>query len=278
MPFHPVGGWGPSRCESALSITFDNLGEAAELELGLWGDQPIGAHHTAAFVPRLVEALGDTRTTYFIEASNVALYPEAIQRWAAAGHEVGLHAWRHEAWERCPASRRHDLLRNSLAAMHSINVDPVGFRPPGGVIPREAWSEFSEAGLLYCSELGEPGVGHVGSVVSVPFAWRAVDVYMLEDVMGFMRLKSGDREKPFSISEWRAQLDRTLHDAVRERGHRTIVFHPNFLGTSDEKLDVVLRVIESAKKLGMWVAPIRDVASFFRQQSPEFDRQAQVIN
>ncbi len=276
MPFLPKGGWGPSRCASALSITFDNLGEAAELELGLWGDQPIGSHHTASFVPRLVEALGDIRTTYFMEASNVALYPEAIKQWAAAGHEVGMHAWRHEAWDRCSASRRRDLLANSLSAMRSINVQPVGFRPPGGVIPVEAWHEFSDAGLLYCSELGEPGVGHVGSVVSVPFAWSAVDVYMLEDVMGFMRVKCGDPEQPFSMSEWRERLDRTLHDAVRERSHRTIVFHPNFLATSDEKLDVVLQVIETAKSLDMWIAPVRDVAAFFRLHSPEFDRQARI--
>ena len=49
--FIPKHGWGPDGRRAALSITDDNLGEAAEVELGLWGDQPVGQHHTARFNP-----------------------------------------------------------------------------------------------------------------------------------------------------------------------------------------------------------------------------------
>ena len=36
--FIPKEGWGPSGSVAALSITFDNFGEANELERGVWGD------------------------------------------------------------------------------------------------------------------------------------------------------------------------------------------------------------------------------------------------
>ena len=260
--FRPAAGWGPAGHRAALSITFDNLGEAAELELGLWGDAPVGQHHTAAFVPNLAAALGDVRATYFIEASNVDIYPDAISAWAESGHEVALHAWRHEVWNDCPPERRQSLLARSFDALGRLGVTPVGFRPPGGAIPAEAWRELAEYGMLYCSEAGAPGLRCVEGVISAPFGWRAVDVYMIEDVMSFMRVRLGDPQASYSLATWRAELDGIVDAALEEGGCRTLVFHPNFLATSEEKLSVLLNVIARAKARDIWIAPLRDIAGF----------------
>ena len=39
--------WGPHACRAAVSVTFDNLGEAADLERGLWPEgEPLGRHYS----------------------------------------------------------------------------------------------------------------------------------------------------------------------------------------------------------------------------------------
>lgn len=263
--FKNDSGWGPDRKAAALTISFDNLGEAALLQMGLW-DKPIGQHYTAEFVPRLIDVLGDTPATYFIEASNTALYPEAIQRWQRAGHEVGLHGWQHEAWDRTDGQERRRILRRSLDAMHMLGVVPVGFRPPGGALPRAAYAEFAEAGLLYCSDLREPGPAVIDNVVSVPFEWRNVDAYVLEGVAKPLRVAFGDQEEPFSIDHWVDILESTVSAALQEGGQRTIVLHPEFLAVSDEKLRALRHLLQLAKKMDLWIARGADVAQFVRRE------------
>ena len=260
--FSPKDGWGPDSKRGALCITFDNLGEAALLERGMWGDQPVGEHYTAAFVPRLIEALGDVRTTYFIEASNVALYPDAIKSWVAAGHEVALHAWRHEVWESCDPARRRKLLKDCRQAMRSIGVEPVGFRPPGGAIPSEAWREFEDAGLLYCSDLGTSGVEQIGGMLALPFEWRSVDAYMIEGIMAFMRERCGDQSDPYTLTDWRLHLKTVVDQLAEQGGQHTVIFHPDFLALEPKKLEVVCELIDLAKAADLWLAPVCDVACF----------------
>ena len=73
-----------------IALTFDNLGEAADLERGLWpADAPLG-HHPSVTValPRLLDALDDLglRATFCVEALNCEVYPDAVRGIAARGH------------------------------------------------------------------------------------------------------------------------------------------------------------------------------------------------
>jgi peptidoglycan/xylan/chitin deacetylase (PgdA/CDA1 family) len=262
LPFIPKHGWGPDHRRGALTLSFDNFGEAAEIEMGMWGDEPVGRHFTADFIPRLIETLGQTRGTYFIEAINVSIYPEQIKRWHASGNEVAMHAWRHEVWANCDAARRRDILQRSLAAFADIGIRPIGFRPPGGAIPAEAWDEFEQAGLLYCSDLGTPGIKRSGNMLSLPFQWHTTDVYMIEEVMGFMRVRCGDPEAPYSIDTWIRTLDEAVDALLEEGGQRTVLFHPHFIGSSDEKLDVLKHLLARARREDIWIAPAGEVARF----------------
>src|SRR4051794_27488180 len=97
-------------------LTFDNLGEAADIERGLWPQgRPVGAHPSVTVaLPRLLgelDALG-LRATFFVEGWSAGVYAAAVREIAARGHDVGLHGWRHEPWSQlAPASEVHLLER-----------------------------------------------------------------------------------------------------------------------------------------------------------------------
>src|ERR1700675_1119036 len=123
-----MSAWGASAADAAVSVTFDNLGEAAQLQLGMWPeDVPQGEHFTVLEVlPRLLELLAarDVRATFFVEGLNAEMYPGALRELTQAGHEVAVHAWRHEEWGALDPTTEAALLDRSTEAMRSIGIEP----------------------------------------------------------------------------------------------------------------------------------------------------------
>lgn len=262
--FSPRDGWGPRGQRAALCLTFDNFGEACEIEVGWWGNKPVGQHYTAAFIPELVEALGEFRGTYFIEASNAEIYPDAIRYWQRAGNEVALHAWRHEFWARLDASQRRDNLRRSCAAMEKIGVTLLGIRPPGGDMPadQEAWRELADAGLIYCSDVSENGIRRFGDIISLPFRWPHVDALYFEEVAASLRPKFGLTEATYGPEHWAGVLDEMLAEILAKGTQATLIFHPHQLGAHPAKLAVLSNFLDEVRRQDIWVARACDAARF----------------
>ena len=169
-----------SECPSAaaLSLTFDNLGEAAELEMGaLAAEAPLGDHLTALEVlPALLGQLGERgiAATFFVEGLNAELYPDLLREIDARGHEVAYHAWRHEQWADLSAAEQAE----NLAPRHR-RVRAARPRDSPACARRAASSAraarvLREAGLRYCSPAGA-GAGVEDGVALLPFQWRHLD-------------------------------------------------------------------------------------------------------
>src|SRR3954454_23955172 len=102
LPEETPSVWGADSRRAGVSVTFDNLGEAADLERGLWPeDEPLGRHFSVKrTLPRILDTLDELglRATFFVEGFNAELYPEALLEIANSGHELCYHGWRHEYW------------------------------------------------------------------------------------------------------------------------------------------------------------------------------------
>ncbi|KUI52615.1 hypothetical protein VP1G_10505 [Cytospora mali] len=74
---HPTNPW-PNGAKCAISFTMDNLGEAQDVNKGLWpSDKPIGQHPSSW---------------------SLHVYPDAVRALRDRGHEVAWHGYQHETW------------------------------------------------------------------------------------------------------------------------------------------------------------------------------------
>jgi len=269
-----------------LALTFDNLGEASELERGTWPmDRPLGEHPSVTVaLPRLLdelEAHGLT-ATFFLEAINCEMYPDAVREIAARGHEVGHHGWQHEAWAALDPRDERAALERGKRAFEELGVRVRGFRPPGGELTASSQELLSEVGLEWCSPATVPRVGAAGrgrlpfdwnELRYLPFDWPAVDAYQLMPRFEDLRRERGDPPQPRSPREvlelFCARVDAVSGDDAPE----VLVLHP-FLMLDPEWWECVpellARIAARVAAGDLEVAPGNDFAQPLRAPLSRF--------
>ncbi len=255
----------PGGARGALNLTFDNLGEAAELELGaIEPGAELGQHPTATEVlPQLLKRLAKHRiaATFFVEGLNAELYPGLLREIDARGHEVAFHAWRHEQWAELTTAEQAANLARGIAAFERLGLKIAGLRPPGGQLGPGGVEVLREAGLSYCSPAGS-GAGVDAGVALLPFQWRHLDASCLLPPLGAAREQmsgSTDQVEPGAFVAW---LGEEIDALAQTGGYLAIVLHPfmrAWLG--DDQLETLLeRIATAALDDRLWVARCADAA------------------
>jgi peptidoglycan/xylan/chitin deacetylase (PgdA/CDA1 family) len=218
-------GLGPHALTNALVLTFDNLGEAAALERGqLPADARLGRDPSVTkALPWLLDQLDrhGLIATFFVEAINCELYPDAVQEIVVGGHEIGHHGFSHETWRDLSPQEERDALVRGLDAFEKLGLRPRGFRPPGGELTEHTPALLRELGFEWCSPAGDQAEVRDG-LSYVPFDWELVDAYHLMDSFGALRVSRGDPERrraPAELADW-------LAHRLAAGGCQTLILHP----------------------------------------------------
>ena len=268
--------WGPEARRAAVTVTFDNLGEAADLERGLWPEsEPLGRHFSVRrMLPRILGLLDELglRATFFVEGLNAELYPEALLEISDSGHELGYHGWRHEYWPNLSPSEEARSLERGVHKLDELGVRPRGFRPPGGRLTPSSPALLEDLGFTHCSPAGV-GIGSLGNLVVLPFEWRLIDAFYYLPRFGGLRETTTGSSEPLSPARFRETLGSALRGVVRDGGQLTLLFHP-FLEEQDDRFEVMRATLEELRDLAeeglIWCAPYRDVVAWVRERPGSF--------
>ena len=264
-----ASGWGPAGKKGVVSITFDNLGEASDIEFGKWPqDQPIGSHMSVTqVVPELLKRLNGFQATFFVEAWNATVYPDTLRAMADAGHQVGLHGLRHEIWATLDAQRQVEVLERSLEAMATAGLRPIGFRPPGGYGSDNLASLMSRYGFSHFSCVGEGTRVVLNGVVSLPFSWPFLDGNQLEERIGTrFNIQPGPDGQfgPALLKQvFINEIDRAAHCGT----HAVFDFHPSIIGQTRERMEALFSIVAHAQQRpDIWMASCSEVAGWILAQ------------
>jgi len=263
--------WGPEAKQAAVCVSFDNFGEALQIERNQWpADKPVGQHVTARKVlPALLADLQQVsiKATFFLEGWNGDVYADAIGTMVAAGHEIAIHGWRHEVWAAQTAEQQRIILHRSKSALAPIAGMPVGFRPPGGTTPDASRRHLIDAGLAYESGLGD-SPAMTGQLVSLPFRWEQVDALYFEPALAYLRedrFESPDLRAP---KEWQSALTAAVEEVVAAGSCCVVIFHPYLLGRVDGGFEVFRSFLQTISgNPDLWLTRCREAADWYRRQS-----------
>jgi peptidoglycan/xylan/chitin deacetylase (PgdA/CDA1 family) len=273
-------GW-PGGARGALCLSFDNLGEAAEIELGAIApdDPAIGTHPTvngALRSVRLELMLRGIKATFFVEGLNAELYPQQLVLTQMEGQELGYHAWRHEQWDGLSAIEQTGNLERGLAAFGEmtrfIGRPFTGMRPPGGQLGAGGLDVIRRAGLRYCSPAGE-GPGFEDGIVLLPFQWQHVDVACVLPPMAPVRERIAGSPDPIEPDDFLAHLEREIRRLEADGGFFVIVLHLAMLDWLGKgRLMILLsRLRQAREEGGIWITSCEEVASHVLANPGEFE-------
>jgi peptidoglycan/xylan/chitin deacetylase (PgdA/CDA1 family) len=264
-----------------IVLTFDNLGEAAEEELG----EPVarGAHHSVTEVLPIVLKLLDSaglKATFFVEAINTERYPDALRRLIDDGHELGCHGWRHEPFSAQTEPRKREILAASTQALRATGATVTGFRPPGGVLDGNDLPLLAHAGLEWASPAGTVA-GEAAGVACLPFRWPLIDAYFFAPPLAPLRVRDGLTAAPTAPGRFATAIARAIDGALDGEAETPlcVVLHP-YLYTSESRLRALEELVRRLGRLRARgeaiVAPGREIAADLRAR--ETDHRTPVLD
>ena len=148
------------RAGPTVSLTFDNLGEVADLERGQWpADAPLGRHASVTrTLPRVLELLdvgGCAGDVLRRGAERRAVSGRAARDRRRAGTRSRSTAGSTSAGPNSRPGGRARVVRARRDALWTrLGLRPVGFRPPGGELTPATLGLLREFGFEYCSPRG----------------------------------------------------------------------------------------------------------------------------
>jgi peptidoglycan-N-acetylglucosamine deacetylase len=256
----------PDGARVAVALSFDSDHETIPLRDGETGPGKLsqGEYGSRVGAQRILALLAERGipATFFMPAVSALLHPDEVRRYAAEGHEVGMHGWIHERTAILSAADERELaLRSADVLERSTGGRPAGIRTPSWDFTPATLGIIRELGLRYDSSLmadDEPYEivqdGEPSGIVEIPVEWIRDDaVYFPMDRYSALRPYASPRSV---LSIWIDEFE----GAYADRGLFQLTMHPHVIGHRSRMVILAELIDHIASRRGVWFATHAQVA------------------
>jgi peptidoglycan/xylan/chitin deacetylase (PgdA/CDA1 family) len=259
----PRFAW-PDGRGSAAAFTFDLDAESGWIAMDPANAQRPGLLSQGVYGPRVAVPLildlldrHGIRATFFVPGVVAEGYPEAVEPIVAAGHELGLHGYTHDAPDRLSPEAEQEQLDRAYEILSPL-ADVRGYRSPSWEVSPRTLDLLEKKGLLYASQMMDDlkPYRHPGRrLIELPVQW------ILDDVPHFAWWVAMPQRSIRSAAEveqiWREELE-----GMRKLGGSFVLtMHPQVIGRPG-RLDMLDRFFELVRTYeDVWIAPCAELAA-----------------
>lgn len=265
----------PDGYRSAAVFTFDlDADEIWNLRIqrdSEWDKPPVqtrGNFGPEVAVPRILELFDryDLTCTFFIPGKVAEDWPETVQAIHDAGHEIGLHGYRHQNPADMSADEEEEDLKQSIQVFEElIGERPVGYRSPAADLSNNSLDILRDNDVLYESSFIDSDIPYLhetehGNLLEIPFDWSLDDwPYFGYHMYPQLPYQSGISATGPVFDNWEREFD-----ALHKRGRCfMLTMHPQIIGRGG-RIDALEDLIQNAMSTGnTWITSGKELAEFW---------------
>ncbi|GAB7092785.1 polysaccharide deacetylase [Halorubrum luteum] len=266
----------PDGYRSAAVFTFDlDATETWDLRAesdSAWDKPPVrtrGEFGPNVAVPRILELFEryDRRCTFFIPGKIAEDWPETVQAIHDAGHEIGLHGYRHINPARLsPEEEENELIRSIEVFEDLIGERPIGYRSPAGDFSDNSFDILARNEIIYDSSLKDDDLpyplDHEGRIVELPDTWYLDDwPYFGFHMYPQLPYQSGISPTEPVFDTWRREFF-----GLYKRGRLfNLIMHPQIIGRAG-RMDALEELLQDVVQTGdTWITSVGDIAEYWQE-------------
>ena len=260
----------PEDTQSAVAFSFDLDAEsvwisenpANENKPGVLSQGRYGPRVAVPLILSLLERHG-FKATFFVPGKVAEDYPEALQRIAAAGHELGVHGYTHVSPTKLsPAEEEDSILRTRDILEGYSGGKVVGYRSPSWEFSQHTLGFLTRHGFTYSSNYMDdifPYMHPGTNVVELPIHWS------LDDAPHFWFADDTWNKKISTPSEVREIWDAEFEAIYQMGASFVLTMHPQIIGRPSrlKMLEAFVEFVQGHE--GVWIATCGEMAEVARK-------------
>jgi len=109
----------------------------------------------------------DVLGSFFITAGFAREFEDRINEIAKGKHEIGVHGFRHERFDRLSEKKAEEVIKRAKDALESFSKNIVSFRAPNFRFPRRYYKILEKNDFLIDSSVKGNGTEKIGNIVTI---------------------------------------------------------------------------------------------------------------